>query len=691
MQAKSKINSFTQKELKTMNENINYLTELRPWPGLASYTLSNNNFFLGRTQEISDLEKKIISESLICLYGPSGVGKTSLLQAGVSEKISAKGFFSVFIRLNHHNQNYIHQTIQTVYDTIKLNNIELEELSDSVFDDDESLWEFFHRNVFWDSRNRLIKPLLIFDQFEEIFTLTDFGSNAKDLIRELGELAENVVPEKVQYYLRESNQKLKINYESSDYRLILSIREDFLGQLEMATECIPAFRRNRFPIKALNGFQALEIINKPGEGIIEDNVDIAILDSISPLKKKGNIEINLSHRIVEPALLSLFCSELNEQRITENKEKITIGQVICNSGNIINNFYFKCINSVSEDTAKYLEDKLLTESGYRNPVALEDMLIALVPREDIDILINQRLIRIEERNNILWVEFSHDILAKSAFTNRNNRRFEFEIAKEKKLTKELNANFHIIKNIFIGIDIISIVLFFTISIRYLMEIEFNYLADFSDHASPFSYVLLLCFSYLFRINLSFLMLNNEKKALQSWFIFISILILSTIFVNNKIFEILKIGWFDSLVDLFGRLRIIHDQHDRYLIFFICGSFLFSTLAFPFIYFLGRKIFRKSSKNDTSWISVFSLLCIFKNLKNKSILNIALVWILIIASMYLCYHYNNVIVSIIGIPLSLASIYLLMNIKNPFAKQKLLYKSKRHIGFPIIAFIILLSL
>ena len=39
--------------------------------------------------------------------------------------------------------------------------------------DDETLWEYFHRKDvdIWSAKNRLLTPVLAFDQFEEIFTL----------------------------------------------------------------------------------------------------------------------------------------------------------------------------------------------------------------------------------------------------------------------------------------------------------------------------------------------------------------------------------------------------------------------------------------------------------------------------------------------------------------------------------------
>ena len=35
----------------------------------------------------------------------------------------------------------------------------------------ESAWEYLHRLVLWDECNQPVTPVLVFDQFEEVFTL----------------------------------------------------------------------------------------------------------------------------------------------------------------------------------------------------------------------------------------------------------------------------------------------------------------------------------------------------------------------------------------------------------------------------------------------------------------------------------------------------------------------------------------
>ena len=63
--------------------------------------------------------------------------------------------------------------------------------------DEESLWEYLHRNDFelWSARNYPLTPVIVLDQFEELFTLGERVPDLVDAFRnELGDLAENRIP-----------------------------------------------------------------------------------------------------------------------------------------------------------------------------------------------------------------------------------------------------------------------------------------------------------------------------------------------------------------------------------------------------------------------------------------------------------------------------------------------------------------
>jgi DNA-binding winged helix-turn-helix (wHTH) protein len=57
--------------------------EVRPYPGLMAFTEADAEHFFGREAEVEALWEKVQRQKLLAVIGPSGVGKTSFLRAGV--------------------------------------------------------------------------------------------------------------------------------------------------------------------------------------------------------------------------------------------------------------------------------------------------------------------------------------------------------------------------------------------------------------------------------------------------------------------------------------------------------------------------------------------------------------------------------------------------------------------------------
>ena len=72
-----------------------------PWPGLQAFTEELSGFFFGRTDEADELLRRVRRNIVTVLFGQSGLGKTSLLRAGLSPRLRAQGFVPVFVRLDH--------------------------------------------------------------------------------------------------------------------------------------------------------------------------------------------------------------------------------------------------------------------------------------------------------------------------------------------------------------------------------------------------------------------------------------------------------------------------------------------------------------------------------------------------------------------------------------------------------------
>jgi hypothetical protein len=54
-----------------------------PWLGLRPFTEGVREYFFGRDAEVRDLFQRVVHKPLTVLFGRSGLGKTSLLQAAL--------------------------------------------------------------------------------------------------------------------------------------------------------------------------------------------------------------------------------------------------------------------------------------------------------------------------------------------------------------------------------------------------------------------------------------------------------------------------------------------------------------------------------------------------------------------------------------------------------------------------------
>jgi transcription termination factor NusA len=72
---------------------------VNPYKGLAAFTESDANLFFGRDEDINILLGKVCSYDLITFLGESGIGKTSLLRAGLTPQLEKLGYTVVYARV----------------------------------------------------------------------------------------------------------------------------------------------------------------------------------------------------------------------------------------------------------------------------------------------------------------------------------------------------------------------------------------------------------------------------------------------------------------------------------------------------------------------------------------------------------------------------------------------------------------
>src|SRR5450830_1040689 len=374
-----------------------------PWLGLASFSEETRAYFYGREEEVAELARRVQRKLLTILFGQSGLGKTSILRAGLVPRLREQGYCPVYVRIDY--AAGAPSPARQIKDAVLRETAAVGVWTRAgVAEADESLWEFFHHrdDVLRGAGGALLTPLLIFDQFEEIFTLAqsdDAGrSRAASFLEALAELVENRPSAALEAQLESDDGAIeRFDFARNDYRVLITLREDYLAHLESLKTAMPSITQNRMRLAPMTGQQALSAVLRPGGALVTEEVAAAVVRFVA-----GGAE--LAHAQVEPSLLSLICRELNDKRVAAGRPVFSLDLLAGSHASILADFYERALADQPAAVRQVVEDVLLTSSGYRENVAEERVLGVLA------LLVNRRLLRVEDRLDIRRVELTHDVL-----------------------------------------------------------------------------------------------------------------------------------------------------------------------------------------------------------------------------------------------------------------------------------------
>lgn len=431
---------------------VNQTPDGNPWKGLNFY-LEGETLY-GRDNEIQSLSQYIINNTQTVLYGKSGIGKSSIVNAGIFPIARKEGLFPIPIRLKHDKDSSYISQVKTVF---RESGIGIREVVPVIDEEKETLWEYIHRHSFYNTETgRMVRPLVVFDQFEEIFTLQYDEGKKKEFFSELADLLNEVTP---QYIIDNLNRQTKKssapatgsstgfvldfgsnsdddsnNYVSGSlFNLVFSIREDFLSYLERYTAYIPVMKTNRYALLPINEEQAADIIMKPRKGLVSKNVAQLIIQKVtgqSDFQLDGVPEID-----VDAAVLSLYLSRL----YIKKGDALTITTELVNqfSDDIIKDFYTESVSDLPIDDIEKIEDQLLTYDGRRNNVSRNDLISEGVSEDVIRTLVeDKKLLRQFSYQDDIRVEFMHDILCPIVDARINQREQARQQEEERKRQEE---------------------------------------------------------------------------------------------------------------------------------------------------------------------------------------------------------------------------------------------------------------
>lgn len=414
------------------------------YPGLLPFRNDQADVFFGREREENELYHLVRNSHIVVFFSESGLGKSSLLNAGVSPLLNNDGFIAIDVRFN----KTVETESETPKDPIDILKSCLSRYyhSERVLFDRSApmLWEFIKACEFPENR----VPVLIFDQFEQFFQHPVDSINAFAL--QLAEVVHPDTPTRITRWLlgiepdeRTATQMKWI--KQPPLKIVFVIRSDRLADIQKLDAVMPSVLNTRLELKAMRDFQAREAIVKPAK--IEDprfsvrpfeyHKDV-IDDLIIALSDKNTGEIGCSQlqivcRYIEKKIMN------GEAVLQNNTVDMDFFNPALEVKGVLQNYYeeqLKLVGGAEEQAVcrSVLEDYLL--SGEWRASLLENQIIQLLKgdRDLLHKLLESRLIKVENTHLGTTYEISHDSLVSPILKSRKE-----QLEVKRQIDEELNA------------------------------------------------------------------------------------------------------------------------------------------------------------------------------------------------------------------------------------------------------------
>ncbi|MEM6260974.1 MAG: ATP-binding protein [Bacteroidota bacterium] len=326
------------------------------YPGLRPFDIGEQDNFFGRQEEIEAICRLLDLDKLIVLHGPSGMGKSSLINAGILPALSQMRrwevpYHIVPIRFTNYDPEFakarfkgkgegnpdadlVKDPIDRFISACVGTNPEWPEVIPMP---KESFW-IRTKQMLVEEGIRPLRVIFVLDQFEELFTYPE--PRVDEFAEQLEELFHQVMPESVRRGLErkrifdadapsvqepEEDEKLSKFLETIeeplDVKILISMRSDKLHYLERLKPFLPEMMLNSFELRSFNPEQARRAIVEPalleGSGYISPQFQIeeSALNEIM-----GFLEDKLTRR-VDPSQLQIVCQHMEQRMIKKDVQR----------------------------------------------------------------------------------------------------------------------------------------------------------------------------------------------------------------------------------------------------------------------------------------------------------------------------------------------------------------------------------
>jgi hypothetical protein len=385
------------------------MKKLNRYAGAAPFSSAQKEVFFGRSRDITQLSNLVLQEQQVLLYAKSGLGKSSLINAGLVPLLEAQhGIRPVFVRFGSYTPEKEQSLTEILLQSLPKH--AKDTFLDKIIAQENSLW--YHLKALQIENNT--SYLLIFDQFEEVFTYPE--EQVFTFKKQMAEMLYRVVPLNFKKVLDKKQAKQpdliteeewKLIHQRFDVKVLMAIREDKYSLLNTLTDYLPDVMHQCFGLAPLSRVQATEAITIPakqkGDFISEPfNYTSEALEEILNFLTDGG------KQSIETTQLQILCDSIEKLAIPTVKP-----ENIPNFDNIFLEFYYDTLMLIPDSdrlrTQRFIENELLRKE---QRISL-DRLICLesLTEDTLDKLVNAHLLRAEQNSTGgISYEIAHDTL-----------------------------------------------------------------------------------------------------------------------------------------------------------------------------------------------------------------------------------------------------------------------------------------
>jgi len=384
-----------------------------PYIGPRPFEQSDRGIFFGRTQEANELVSLITAHPVVLLYAQSGGGKTSLVKAGLIPLLVDEEHFHVLppMRVRENVAGCKPEGVQNIYMFNALSSISPPDAVNGFAK--QSLADYLASSKTLSDNNGYASPtVVIFDQFEELFTLYPEHWEERECFFK---------------QVRDALRKYPL------LRVVFSMREDFIAELDPYAFLLPEKLRTRFRMEALREKTALGAVTEPlkrvqtnGTRKFAPGVAENLVHNLLNIKVRTPEGVKkVSGEFVEALQLQVVCQALWEN-LSPTDELITAEHLDAfgDVDKALMHFYENAIEKTSATTGikhgklrTWIERTLITPNGTRGTVFRGDTETGGIRNAVVDELENQRIIRMELRGGAQWYELTHDRFVETVQTS----------------------------------------------------------------------------------------------------------------------------------------------------------------------------------------------------------------------------------------------------------------------------------